>query len=119
MFDPLQSVLPHLQSGKLTILGVTSRQRATAVPNVPTVAEATIPDFEMTAWWAVYGPARMPPDVTKRLVDEIQHVVTSPEFERALGNLGVQPLNVPLAQLQREETAKWGAAVRTSGLTQE
>ncbi|MCJ0764679.1 Bug family tripartite tricarboxylate transporter substrate binding protein [Variovorax terrae] len=119
MFDPLQSVLPHVQAGKLKILGVTSRQRATAVPTIPTVAESVIPDFEMVAWWAVYGPARMPPHVTTRLVNEIQRLTKSPEFERGLGNMGVQPLNVPLAQLQRDETAKWGAAVRTSGLTLE
>jgi tripartite-type tricarboxylate transporter receptor subunit TctC len=119
MFDPLQSVLPHVQSGKLNVLGVTSRQRAKALPTAPTVAEAAIPGFEMIAWWALFGPARMPPDVTRRLVDDVQRVVKGPEFERGLGNLGVQPLDVPLAQLQQEEIAKWGAAVRTSGVTME
>jgi len=119
MFDPLQSVLPHVQSGKLKLLAVTSRQRAKAVPQTPTVAEVALPDFEMTAWWAVFAPARLPADITRRLADEIQRVVRGPEFEGALGNLGVQPLSTPLAELQKTELAKWGAAVRTAGVTLE
>ena len=119
MFDPLQSVLPHVQSGKLKLLAVTSRQRAKAVPQTPTVAEVALPDFEMTAWWAVFAPARLPADITRRLTEEIQRVVRGPEFESALGNLGVQPLSTPLAELQKTELAKWGAAVRTAGVTLE
>jgi tripartite-type tricarboxylate transporter receptor subunit TctC len=119
MFDPLQSVLPHIQAGRLNILGVTSRERSKVVPATPTIAESTIPNFEMIAWWAVFGPARLPAEISDQLTSEIEKVVKSAEFERGLGNLGVQPLGVPLAQLQREELAKWGAAVRTAGVTLE
>ena len=117
MFDPLQSVLPHVRAGKLRALGVTSRQRSKELPDVPAVAEATVPDFEMTAWWAVWGPAKMPPDVARRLTGDIERIVRGAEFERALGNLGVQALSAPLAAMQRSEAAKWGAAVRATGVT--
>ena len=119
MFDPLQSVLPHVQAGKLRILGITSRQRASVAPQVPTVAEAAIPDFEMIAWWAVYGPAHLPAAVAAVLTEGLQRTVSSPEFDRPLASLGVQPLSRPLAELQAQEIAKWGAAVRAAGATLE
>ncbi|RYF72176.1 MAG: tripartite tricarboxylate transporter substrate binding protein, partial [Comamonadaceae bacterium] len=119
MFDPLQSVLPHVQAGKLQALGVTSRERASVLRAVPTVAEATVPGFEMTAWWAVYGPANLPAPVTSRLLGAIEKVVKSPAFEGQLVPQGVQPLSTPLAKLQADEIAKWGAAVRTAGITLE
>jgi tripartite-type tricarboxylate transporter receptor subunit TctC len=118
MFDPLQSVLTQVKAGKLKILGVASRERAKVLPEVPTVAES-IAGFEMTAWWAVYGPARLPADVTELLVADIRRIVASPQFEAGLVNLGVQPLDVPLAQLQKNELTKWGAAVRAAGVTLE
>jgi len=118
MFDPLQTVLPHVKAGKLKILGVTSRERAKGYLDVPTIAES-IADFEMTAWWAVYGPAGLPAETTARLAAEIRRVVASPDFEAGLGNLGVQPLEVSLADLQRNELVKWGAAVRAAGVTLE
>ena len=119
MFDPLQTALPHAQSGKLKILGLTSKQRASVLLDVPTVAESVAPDFEMIAWWAVYGPARLPPAIATALTESIQRVVQSADFERALTSLGVQPLNTPLAELQAKEITKWGAAVRTAGATLE
>lgn len=119
MFDPLQSVLPHVQAGKLRILGITSRQRASVAPQVPTVAESAIPDFEMIAWWAVYGPAHLPAAVAAVLTEGLQRTVASPEFDRPLASLGVQPLSHPLAELQAQEIAKWGAAVRAAGATLE
>jgi tripartite-type tricarboxylate transporter receptor subunit TctC len=118
MFDPLQTVLPHVRAGKLKILGVTSRERAKGLPDVPTIAES-IANFEMTAWWAVYGPAGLSVETIARLVTEIRRVVASPDFEAGLGNLGVQPFEVPLDELQRNELVKWGAAVRAAGVTLE
>jgi tripartite-type tricarboxylate transporter receptor subunit TctC len=119
MFDPLQSVLPHVRSGKLRILGVTSRERIKLLPHVPTVAESTIPDFEMIAWWAAFAPAHLPPEIGKRLAADMEGVVKSTAFETSLGDLGVQPLQTSLAELQHKELAKWGAAVRTAGITVE
>lgn len=117
MFDPLQSVLPHIQGGKLRALAVTSRERAKVVPQVPTVDEAALKGFESTAWWAVFGPAKLPAEVTSLLRKEIERVVHSPDFEGKLGDLGVQPMTRPLAEFQKSEAAKWGAAVRETGVS--
>lgn len=119
MFDPLQSVLPHVQASKVQALAVTSRQRAPVLRSVPTVAEAAVPDFEMIAWWAIYGPANLPAPVVTRLSNAIEKVVRSPAFEGRLSPQGVQPFSTPLAKLQADEIAKWGAAVRTAGVTLE
>jgi tripartite-type tricarboxylate transporter receptor subunit TctC len=108
MFDPLQSVLTHVTGGKLRALGVTSAQRAPVIPTVPTVAESGWKDFETTAWWAVFAPPKLPPDITKRLVTALQQIVAP---------LGLQPLTRPLAEFQKSEIAKWGAAVRATGLS--
>jgi tripartite-type tricarboxylate transporter receptor subunit TctC len=73
----------------------------------------------MTAWWAVYGPAGMPKDVVAKLKAAISKSIASTEFDANLSALGVQPLETPLADLQKKELAKWGAAVRSAGITME
>jgi tripartite-type tricarboxylate transporter receptor subunit TctC len=116
MFDPLQSVLTHIVGNKLRALAVTSAQRAPVLPNVPTVAESGWKDFELTAWWAVFAPAKLPADVSQRLATSLQKIVDSSDFAARLTPLGVQPMKRPLAEFQKAEIAKWGAAVRASGI---
>jgi tripartite-type tricarboxylate transporter receptor subunit TctC len=118
MFDPIQSVLPHVLSGKLTALAVTSKTRSPLLPNVPTVAESGYPNFESTAWWAVFAPAKIPENVEKILTREVQKVASSAAFKERLGNVGVQPntnFKESLSAFQTREIAKWAIAVRDSG----
>jgi tripartite-type tricarboxylate transporter receptor subunit TctC len=119
MFDPVQSVLQHVQSGKLRVLAVSSRMRSPVLPQVPTLAESGLKDFEATAWWAVFAPAATPPAVAAQLQAEVERIVRSDAFRERLGNLGVQPatLREPFADFQRAELAKWGRAVQDSGAT--
>jgi tripartite-type tricarboxylate transporter receptor subunit TctC len=119
MFDPVQSVLPHVQSGRLRALAVSSRTRAPVLPQVPTLAESGLKDFEATAWWAVFAPAGTPGAVLSVLQGEVERIVRSDAFRERLGNLGVQPaaLREPFAEFQRVELAKWGRAVQESGAT--
>ena len=125
MFDPLQSVQQHLTAGKLRALAVSSRSRARVQPAVPTIAEVAIPGFELTAWWAVFAPAKLPPELAQRLTDEIERIVASGDFEQKLGDLGVQPYvdksvrakTASLADFQKTEIAKWAKAVREAGIT--
>jgi len=84
MFDPIQSVLPHIQSGKLTALAVTSKTRSPLLPNVPTVAESNYPNFESTAWWAVFAPAKLPENVTTVLTNQVQKIASSAAFKKGL-----------------------------------
>jgi len=120
MFDPIQSVLPHITSGKLRALAVTSKARSPLLPNVPTVAELGYPQFESTAWWALFGPAKLPEGVTKKLRSDTEKVAQSAAFKERLGNLGVQPntdFKESLANFQTSEIAKWARVVRDSGAT--
>jgi tripartite-type tricarboxylate transporter receptor subunit TctC len=120
MFDPIQSVLPHITSGKLRALAVTSKTRSPLLPNVPTVAESGYPQFESTAWWALFAPAKLPEDITKKLRSDTEKVVQSAAFKERLGNLGVQPstnFKESLANFQTSEIAKWARVVRDSGAT--
>ena len=120
MFDPLQSVLPHVQSGKLRLLAVSSAARSSVVPDAPTLAESGLRDFEATAWWGVYAPANLAPAIAARLNAEINRVVASPEFREKLVPRGVQVIGgsrEEFAAFAQRELAKWGKAVRDSGAT--
>ena len=117
MFDPLQSVIPHVRGGKLRALAISGKARSAALPDVPTFAEAGVDGVESRAWWAVFGPANMPADVTAALRAEIEKVAKSDAFRDQLGAIGVQTNTegVALAEFQRQEVARWQKAVRDSG----
>jgi len=120
VFDPIQSVLPHINSGKLRALAVTSKNRSPLLPNVPTVAELGYTQFESTAWWALFAPAKLPEPITKKLRTDAEKVAQSMAFKERLGNLGVQPnidFKESLATFQTSEIAKWARVVRDSGAT--
>ena len=120
VFDPIQSVLPHITSGKLRALAITSKTRSPLLPNIPTVAELGYPQFESTAWWALFGPAKLPESITKKLRIDTEKVAQSAAFKERLGNLGVQPntdFKESLANFQTSEIAKWARVVRDSGAT--
>jgi tripartite-type tricarboxylate transporter receptor subunit TctC len=117
MFDPLQSVIQHVRSGKLRALAISGKSRSSVLPDVPTLHEAGVKNFESTAWWGVFAPAGLPPAVAARLRETISKVVTSSAYREKLGNLGVEPSSSPnsLPEFQKAEVAKWGKAVRDSG----
>lgn len=120
MFDPVQSVISHINSGRVRALAVTSKMRSPVLPNVPTVAEQGLPQFESTAWWAVFAPANVPAAVQQQLRAAVEKVVASPAYGEKLGNLGVVPntdFREGLAAFQSREVAKWAKAVRDSGAT--
>lgn len=120
MFDPIQSVITHVRSGKIRALAVTSKQRSPVLPNVPTVAEQGYPEFESTAWWAVFAPAKLPEPVLVKLRAEVERIAASAAFKEKLGDLGVVPntnFKESLADFQQREIVKWAKAVRASGAT--
>jgi tripartite-type tricarboxylate transporter receptor subunit TctC len=117
MFDPLQSVIHHIQAGKLKALATSGSARSPLLPDVPTIAESGIPNFESTAWWAVFGPANMPVEVAARLRSEIKRIVGEAAFEEKFAKLGVAPATPDrsLEEFQKLEIEKWGRAVAASG----
>jgi len=120
MFDPLQSVLPHIESGRLRARAVSGAARAAVLPQLPTVAEAGYPGFESTAWWGVYAPANLPAPLLALLAGEIDKISRGTALRDKLVPLGVTPrvlVGPAFADFQRTEMLKWGKAVRDSGAT--
>lgn len=118
MFDPVQSVLPHVSGGRLRALAVSSKQRSPVLPKVPTLDESGLRGFEAEAWWAVFAPARLPSAEATLLRNEIERIVRSDEFKEKLVSLGISPVSLngeAFDSFQRTELAKWGKAVRDSG----
>ncbi len=119
MFMDTPPAIPHLESGALRALAVTTARRSTALPDVPTVAEAGLPGFEFTSWWGVLGPAGMPPDVTARLNAEFVKALAAPDIRSLLRSLAAEPVgNAPdqFGAVIRRELAKFGRLVKDVGL---
>jgi tripartite-type tricarboxylate transporter receptor subunit TctC len=111
-------VLPHVQSGAFKALGLASDRRNSAIPDVPTIAEAGVADVIAEGWYALYATAGTPP----RIIDKLQHAVADtlalPATQQVIAGLGgiVQSSSPEgLADYQRAEFAKWGEVVRASG----
>jgi tripartite-type tricarboxylate transporter receptor subunit TctC len=118
MFDPLQSVLPQVRAGRLKLLAVSSKLRSPAAPDVPTFAESGLKDFEATAWWGVFAPARLPPAIATQLNEAVNAVVRTEGFRALLVPQGVTvngDTRAEFAKFQQQELVKWGKAVRESG----
>ena len=91
MFDNLPSAIGQIQAGKLRALAVTTAQRSTALPDVPTLAEAGMEGFNVSAWFGVAAPAGLPTPVATRLADALQKVVQQPEGAAAMQRQGADP----------------------------
>lgn len=118
MFDPVQASLPHVQSGALRCLAVSSAARSPALPMVPTMAEAGVPGHEMTAWWALMAPSGTPQPIIDRLAREVSTIVGNTGFAEALGRQGVSVMlrtGPAMAAFLAVERERWGDAVRSSG----
>jgi tripartite-type tricarboxylate transporter receptor subunit TctC len=122
MFDPVQSVLQHIRSGKLRALAVSSTERSAVLPQVPTLNESGLKGFESTAWWALFAPAGLLPAIAAQLSTDTRRIVQLPGFHDRLLEIGVQTPSGPatdFGEFQRAEIAKWGRVVRDAGVTLE
>lgn len=118
MFDTLLTSTPHVKSGKLRMLAVTTRERLPEYPDVPTMAEALkMKDFEASSWYALYAPAGTPPDIVKRLSAEVDAALKNPAVAKRLTDLGAVPVGgapEKLAAFQRAEQDKWGKVIQAA-----
>jgi tripartite-type tricarboxylate transporter receptor subunit TctC len=117
--DP-QGCLPHVHSGRLRAIAVTTRARIAAASDIPTLAESGVADFDVSAWLALYGKAGMPAFAIQRFNQLINEVLEAPEGQAFLTSIGLQPLlGKPdqLAALQKRDTLAWAQAIRAAGIT--
>ncbi len=120
MFDTLLTSTPHVKSGKLRLLAVSTAQRLPQHPEVPTIAEALgMYDFEASSWFALYAPAGTPAEIVTRLSAEVAVALKQPAVAKRLGDLGAVPVgSTPqeLATFQSAEQDKWGKVIQRAGI---
>jgi tripartite-type tricarboxylate transporter receptor subunit TctC len=118
-FNAIPSVLQHVQNGKLKALAVSSAKRAKALPNLPTIAESAVPGFEYNIWYALFVPAKTPPDLVAKISTDVQRALKEPEVVQQLVAQGTEPApSTPaaLAQYIKEDTARWSRIVKEKNL---
>jgi tripartite-type tricarboxylate transporter receptor subunit TctC len=118
MFDNLPSSIEHAKAGTLRPLAVTSLQRSAALPNIPTLAEAGLPGFEATSWFALFAPKGTPVEITGKLNQEVRKALETPELQKRFAELGgeIKPMSPnELMAYVRSEHEKWSKVVKTSG----
>ena len=118
IFFTVPALLPQVEAGKLRALSITSAARSQLVPNVPTVAEAGFPGFEVLAWYALFAPRETPKPIVARLSAEIEKIVHLPDMRGKMVQLGAEPRYMSPEQLTSfvsVESPKWGQLIRESG----
>lgn len=122
MFDTTVVAAPHIQSGKLRAIAVTSPKRLASMPDVPTVAEsgvAELKDFEVQSWQAIFVPAGTPTPVVGRLHDEIRKILAQPDMQTRLKGFGMEPADMNVAQIatfQKAEVDKWAQVIKAANI---
>ena len=119
VFIGIPAAAPHIKAGKLRALAIVAPQRSSALPEVPTVAEAGLKDFEVTTWYGILAPAGTPQSVVRRLNAELVKVMHAPEMKEKLTATGTEPLtSTPeeFAAYIKREIAKWGDVIRKAGV---
>jgi tripartite-type tricarboxylate transporter receptor subunit TctC len=116
------TALPHIKSGKLRALAVTSVKRSEALPGVPTVAEAGVPGYDSTQWYGVLAPAGTPREIIARLHDEIARALRDAEVGKRLAADGAEPVGSSpeeFAAFIRSESEKWARVAKAAGIRPE
>jgi len=119
VFIGIPAAVPHIKAGRLRALALVAPQRSSVLPDVPTVAEAGLPKFEVTTWYGILAPAGTPRPVIDRLNGELGKIMRSSELKERLEALATDPLtSTPeeFAELIKREIAKWREVVREAGV---
>lgn len=121
-FSSMLGALPHVKSGKLRALGVTSAKRSRATPDLPTIAESGFPGYEAVNWLGLLAPARTPAAIIARLNGEIVEIFSQPDVEERLAAQGGEAqTNTPaqFAEHIQSEIRKWSRVIKVSGMQSE
>lgn len=120
MFDPASGIAPHVRSGRLRGLAVTGPQRTAAFPDIPTVAEAGVPGYEVTTWGGLVAPAGVPKAVLAKLNEEVRKAAKAPTLVERYAALGATPVTSAspeaFATFIRQEFAKWAKVIKTANI---
>jgi tripartite-type tricarboxylate transporter receptor subunit TctC len=120
MFDNIPAVLPQVQGKAIRAIAVAGAKRASALPDVPTVAESGVPGFEASAWFGLVAPAKTPAPVLAKLESEVDAILKMPDVQKRFTELGAEPGSISGAAFGRflaDKTAKWTKIIQSSGAT--
>ena len=121
MFDPVSSSLGHVRGGSLRALAVTGAERASVLPDVPTVAESGFADFRATAWYGLVAPKGLPDDIAQRLVAACDKALSDPAFRKTLEELGytvMRPGGEPVfARFIQQEHDRWSKVIKSQNIS--
>ncbi len=118
MFDQILTSLPHVQSGRLRGLAVTTTNRSPAAPQIPTIAEAALPGYAVTTWHGLLAPAGTPRDIVNRLGSETARALQNPDVRERFASQGVDPISSTpeqFAAMMKSELEKWRKVIAASG----
>jgi tripartite-type tricarboxylate transporter receptor subunit TctC len=119
MFDSITSARPHIESGKLRAIAVTTARRSSTLPNVPTVAEAGVKGYELSPWFAVFMPAGTPAAQVNTMHAALTKALQRPEVKARFAAIGAEPIgSTPdeLASHLKAEMDKWGRVIAERGI---
>ncbi len=122
MFDLVLTAAPHVRAGSVRALAVTGARRSAVLPELPTVAEAGLPGYEVSAWFGIFAPAGVPRPIVERLNAEIVKAMAAPDLRQRLVSLGADPLTSSpeeFAAYLKAEIAKWAKVVKDAGVKPE
>jgi tripartite-type tricarboxylate transporter receptor subunit TctC len=122
MFDTLSVAIPFIKAGRVKALGVTGAKRTPTLPDVPTIAEAGVAGFNADLWLGVWGPAKLPHDITDKLASDIARLLKLPDVRERLAAQGMEPVGstpAQFAEFVRRENAQWSKVVKSAGVKAE
>jgi tripartite-type tricarboxylate transporter receptor subunit TctC len=122
MFSSVVNVVPHVKSGRLRALGTGGKERAPALPDVPTISEAGVPGYEANQWWGLLAPAGTPPAIVARLHKALEEVQDNPDIQAQFEKEGAAIKKMSSAEFGRSiesEMAKWERVVKAAGIKAE
>ena len=118
MLDAITTMLPIAKAGKVRALGTSGRTRSAVAPDIPTIAEAGVKDYETTIWIGIMAPAGTPRAVVERLNAEITKVTSRPDVRKTWNDQGARPMTMTVAEFEsylHQDIAKWAKVVKISG----
>jgi len=119
LFGSSVTMLPHIRNGRLHALATTSAKRLSIAPEIPTMAEAGVPDCEVDGWYGILAPARTPPDRVRKLSNQLAAILRTPEMRERFAKQGQEAMGTTPEEFARfiaAEVAKWSKVVSATGI---
>jgi tripartite-type tricarboxylate transporter receptor subunit TctC len=118
MFDAVPTMADFIRTGKVKAIATTGKTRSAVLPDVPTVSEAGVPGYEAVIWLGLMAPKGTPPEIVKRLNDEVTKMASDPKVVEAWAKQGATPMKMSPAQFSKyvaDDITKWARIVKISG----